>query len=135
MNDCIFCKIIKGEVPAQKVYEDNYVVAFLDITPINKGHTLVVPKHHCVNLLDMREEDVVACAKALQKVAKAVKAGVNAEGVNVGMNNEKAAGQYVFHAHFHVIPRFSHDGLKHWPGGKYSAGEADKIAEEIKRKF
>ncbi len=135
MTDCIFCKIVKGEIPCQKVYEDKDVIAFLDIAPVNKGHTLVVPKHHCVNLLDMPEKDLVACAKVLQKVALAVKEGVKAEGINLGMNNEKAAGQYVFHAHFHIIPRFSHDGLKHWPNGKYSSGEADSVAESIRKKF
>lgn len=135
MSDCIFCKIVKGEIPCQKIYEDKDVLAFLDIAPVNKGHTLVVPKHHSVNLLDMPEKDVVACAHVLQKVARAVKEGMKAEGVNLGMNNEKAAGQFVFHSHFHIIPRFSHDGLKHWPSGKYTEGEAQKLVEEIRKKI
>ena len=131
MSDCIFCRILKGEIPSTKVYEDDLVYAFLDIAPINKGHTLVIPKNHSENLYTMPEADLVACAKVCQKIASVMKKAVNAEGVNLGMNNEKPAGQLVPHAHFHVIPRFASDGLHHWPGGKYDQGEDTAIAEKI----
>lgn len=131
-ENCIFCKIIKGQIPCTKVYEDTDVFVFLDINPINKGHTLVVPKHHSENLYTIPEKDLLACVKTCKKVAIALKEAVKAEGVNIGMNNDGAAGQAVFHSHFHVIPRFSHDGLKHWPGKKYEGKEAEEIAQKLK---
>ena len=131
MEDCLFCKIIAGEIPCTKVYEDEMVFCFLDIAPINKGHILVIPKKHSTDLYSLPEEDLFACAKACQKMAVAVKNSVAADGINLGMNNGKAAGQLVPHAHFHVMPRFENDGLKHWPGGSYNEGEAEELAAKI----
>ena len=128
---CIFCKIIDGRIPAAKVYEDEKVFAFLDIMPINKGHTLIVPKAHSKNMLEDEDSDLAACIKAAKKVAKAVVAAVNADGFNLGINTEKAAGQAVFHTHFHIIPRFENDGLRHWPGGKYPEGEMEKVRAAV----
>ena len=100
---CIFCKIITGEIPCTKVYEDDDVLAFLDAKPINPGHTLVVPKRHCENLLDCGEKELNAVMRAVQKISREkVKNG--AAGVKVVCNNGKAAGQIIFHLHFHVIP-------------------------------
>jgi len=131
MDECIFCKIIKGELPCSKVFEDEKFFAFLDIGPVNKGHTLVIPKKHYKNLFDMPEEELKGYMEAIQKVSKAVMKGVDADGVNINMNNESAAGQVVMHAHVHIIPRFNGDGLKLWPQGKYEEGEADKTREKI----
>jgi len=119
--DCIFCKIIKGEIPCAKIYEDKEFLAFLSIGPINKGHTLVVPKKHSENLFDFPEETNLI--EFLKKVAKAVVNGTGADGFNLSLNNGKAAGQLVLHTHFHIIPRFNNDGLKSWPEEGYANKE------------
>ncbi len=130
---CIFCKIIAGEIPATKVYEDVQCLAFLDIKPINVGHTLVVPKPHMSNLYDMPEDVIGPLFSVVKKIAIAVGKVVSAHGINIGMNNEAAAGQIVMHAHVHVIPRFPADGLRHWKGiGGYAGSEMYEIAEKIK---
>ena len=118
--DCIFCKIIAGEIPSAKVFEDNDVLAFLDINPVNRGHTLIIPKKHSENLLEMDEDTLNKCIKIIKKVAKSAMDGVRCDGFNIGMNNYPAAGQVLMHSHFHVIPRFEGDGFKHWPQGRYA---------------
>ncbi len=118
MTECIFCKILNNEIPSTKLYENESVYTFLDIRPINKGHALVVPKRHSETFLDMASADIDSLFKAAQKVATAVMEGMNADGFNIGMNNFPAAGQEVPHSHVHIIPRFSDDGLKHWPGNE-----------------
>ncbi|MBU2109701.1 HIT family protein [Patescibacteria group bacterium] len=133
MNDCIFCKIAKGEIPADKVYEDKNCLAFLDITPINPGHVLLIPKEHYENLYDLPDEELKNLAPIIKKLAVAIKKGVNAEGINIGMNNERPAGQLVPHAHFHIMPRFSNDNLRHWPGKPYQEDESKQVAEQIKK--
>lgn len=131
--NCIFCKIISGEIPAQKVYEDADTLAFLDATPVNEGHTLVVPKDHFENIYSTPPETWARTMLAVQKVTEAVRHGINADGVNVYMNNEPAAGQIIMHAHIHLIPRHNDDGLKGWPGKAYkNAEEAATVAEKIK---
>src|SRR3989338_5114266 len=105
MADCIFCKIVKGEIPSSKIYEDGDFLALLDINPINPGHTLVIPKKHYVDFLDMPEPLIGTLFSRSQQIAKAVIAGVSAEGFNIGMNNRKVGGQVVFHAHVHIMPR------------------------------
>jgi len=129
--DCIFCKIIKGEIPSSKVYEDDRVYGFLDIAPVNKGHTLIVPKKHSSDVLEDDLEDLNACMKAVQVVAKAVIKATDAGGFNLITNTKKAAGQVIPHTHFHIIPRFEDDGLKHWPHHKYEEGEMSIIQEKI----
>ena len=135
MQDCMFCKIIKGEIPSHKVYEDKDTVAILDIRPINAGHTLVVPKKHSTDLLDIDDEDLKKAIVVVKRVAKAIKEAVNAQGINLGMNNGKAAGQLVFHPHLHVMPRFENDGYKHWAGKDISGEELKSLAEKIKKKL
>lgn len=132
MEDTVFGKIIRRELPATIVYEDEETLAFLSIDPVNAGHTLVIPKKPVRNVFDMEDEDLCTLIKAVKKVAHAVKEGTGAEGININMNNEPAAGQVVFHAHFHVIPRFSGDGHEHWSHGAYKDGEAAEIAEKIR---
>jgi histidine triad (HIT) family protein len=133
MNDCVFCKIICGEISAEKIYEDEYALAFLDAHPNNLGHSLVVPKKHAKNILDIPEETLTHIMPAIQKVSKAVFQGMEASGVNVHINNEPAAGQVVFHLHVHIIPRFQKDGLKMWSKKlPYKAGEKEQTAKKIK---
>lgn len=131
MTDCIFCKIINGEIPSSPVYEDDHTIAFLDISPVNPGHTLVVPKRHCVNLEDMREEEIYHVFGIAKKLAPAIAAGVQADGFNIGMNNGKVAGQVVMHAHVHIMPRFSNDGLELWRGRSYETGQKEEVAKRI----
>ncbi len=133
--DCLFCKIIKGEIPSHKIYEDENVLAFLDINPVNPGHTLVIPKKHSRNIFDIEKEDLENVVNTAQKICPAVQKAVNAKGVNVISNNEPVAGQIIFHTHFHIIPRFENDGLKHWSGKSYDDKEGKEIAEKIKTKI
>jgi len=131
MKDCVFCKIIKGDIPAQKVYENQHVLAFLDIAPTSPGHTLVVPKAHHENLITTPHDVACHCLDAIKKLAPAIVSATGTEGFNIGLNNGKAAGQAVFHTHFHIIPRIANDGLINWPHAKYKPGEADKIQKLI----
>ncbi len=136
MKDCIFCKIIDGKIPSTKIYEDDKVLAFLDISPVNKGHVLIVSKEHTEDFLSMSEKNINDVFLAAQKIAEAVMKGTNAEGFNLGMNNKPAAGQVVFHSHLHIIPRFKKDGLHLWGSrGPYTEGEAAKVAENIREKL
>lgn len=112
MNDCLFCKIIDGQIPSLKVYEDEHVFAFMDIMPLTKGHTLLIPKAHCKDLFEMPEEVARNLYAAAPKVANAIKAAFNPVGMNTVNNNGEAAGQTVFHYHLHLIPRYDEkDGL------------------------
>lgn len=131
MTDCIFCKIIKGEIPCTKVYEDKNTIAFLDINPVNPGHTLVVPKAHYETIEETPEKTLSEAIAVVKKIIIAIDQ-LN-EGSNVGVNNKSAAGQLVPHVHFHVIPRNKGDGLKHWGSRKYEKDEAEAVAEQIKR--
>jgi histidine triad (HIT) family protein len=132
MKDCIFCKIAKKQIPSETIiYENDKVMAFLDIAPANPGHTLVIPKGHYPNLLETPDDVLKEIIVAVRKVAKAVKAGVDADGVTVTINTDKAAGQVIFHTHIHIIPRFDNDGLKLWPQKQYQPGQAENIKKEI----
>lgn len=131
-TDCIFCKIVNGDIPSLKVYEDENTIAFLDITPVHLGHTLIIPKTHSKNILDMGQREALAMMKTIKIVAKAVKKAANADGFNIIMNNFKAAGQIIDHAHVHIIPRFEGDGLKHWsPVKKYENSELEEVKNHI----
>jgi histidine triad (HIT) family protein len=126
---CLFCKIVTKELPSSKVYEDENCFAFLDLHPINIGHTLLVPKAHSANLYD---DTLAVLAPVIKKVAIAVKNTLNADGINIEMNNDPVAGQIIFHSHIHIIPRFSGDGFKHWHGARdYHEGEMEEIAQKI----
>jgi len=132
MENCIFCKIVTGEIPSHKVYEDEHVLAFLDIRPVNPGHTLVIPKDHFENIYTTPEETWARVMLAAKKVALAVKEAVDADGINIGMNNEAPAGQVIFHSHIHVIPRIQNDELHLWPQKDYKEGEGSAVAEKIR---
>lgn len=131
-SDCIFCKIISGEIPAEKVYEDAETLAFMNLNPTNKGQVLVIPKDHVENIYGLSEELAARMMLTTKKLALAVKNGVDADGVNLIMNNEEAAGQVIFHAHMHIIPRFNDDGLKHWPANAYGEGEIVEWGEKVR---
>lgn len=132
MSDCIFCKIVAGEIPSHKVYEDNETLAFLDIMPNNHGHTLVIPKKHYQNFEEIPDELLSKVILTSKKVGKAIKDGLGVGGYNVCENNDPVAGQIVPHLHFHVIPRVEGDGFKAWPQAPYPEGEDKKILEKIK---
>ena len=132
MTDCIFCKIVKGEIPSSKVYENDKFLAFLDIMPLNKGHTLVIPKKHYETVLDIPEEGLKEMSIIIQKITKALSLAIAPDGYNVFCNNKKAAGQEVPHLHFHIAPRFTNDGHTFkWSQGRYREGEMDIIREKI----
>jgi len=129
--DCIFCKIIAGEIPSFKVYEDEDSLAFLDIAPVNPGHTLVIPKKHYVNMEEIPEEELCKVMKTVKKVGKAIKNGLGAAGYNIVSNNDPIAGQIVPHLHWHIIPRIENDGLQPWPQEKYKEGKAEEIIKKL----
>lgn len=106
MDDCLFCKIIKGEEPSDKVYEDEHTMAFLTLHPDTPGHTLVIPKDHFVNIYGIADEALARTILSVKKVSLAIKNGLEADGINLAMNNESPAGQIIFHAHIHIIPRY-----------------------------
>ena len=133
-TDCIFCKMVSGEIPTDKVYEDADTMAFLDIKPVNPGHTLVIPKEHYVNIFETPDTLIMKMMGTMKKISHALKDSLGIENVNIIMNNGKDAGQTVFHAHIHFIPRHENDGHKDlWHGKKYEDGESAKIAEQIKK--
>ncbi|MCK9375323.1 MAG: HIT family protein [Syntrophobacterales bacterium] len=133
MHDCIFCRIAAGKLPAARVLETPTVLAFLDIAPVHYGHTLVIPKVHYPNLLELPDELWKEMGQVCRRVARSVQLGLKAQGFNIGMNNFEAAGQEVFHAHVHVIPRYLGDGLKLFPQGNYQPGEMDNTAAQLRR--
>jgi len=106
MDDCIFCKILNGEIPAKKIYEDEKIYAFLDISPQGKGHTLVVPKKHSSDIFEVEEELLCEVLKIVKKLAIHIKEKLNPEGISIVQNNGEIAGQTVFHFHMHIIPRY-----------------------------
>ena len=119
-ENCIFCKIVAGKIPAVRVYDDDAVMAFMDIGPIVKGHTLVIPKAHHETLPDLPPELLARVTAVAQKIAAAQLAGLEADGVNLHQATGAAAGQVVPHVHFHVIPRFHGDGHRwNWAATKY----------------
>lgn len=106
---CIFCKIIAGEIPSAKVYEDEYVLAILDISQVTYGHTLVLPKKHCTDILDVDQETMMHIASVLPNLSKKIVSNTKALGCNILSNQGEVAGQTVNHLHFHIIPRYGSD--------------------------
>ncbi len=132
-KNCLFCKIVSGEIPCNKIYEDKNFLAFLDINPVSKGHTLVIPKKHSQNILDIDEEILKDLIIIVQKLSKQIKTALKSDGINIIMNNEPTAGQIIFHTHIHIIPRFLNDELKHWPSKKYTEKEFLTTAKQIRK--
>ena len=132
-NDCVFCKMVAGQIPVTKIYEDEVVLAFLDIGPISDGHILVIPKQHFERLHDCPAELLGQVASNLGRIAKAVAAAMGSDGYNLLCNNGSAAGQIIEHLHFHIIPRNTGDGVfSRWPAYKYPEGKIDQIAAAIR---
>jgi histidine triad (HIT) family protein len=121
MAECVFCKIVAGEIPCTKVFEDGLCIAFLDIGPISPGHTLLIPKAHYETIHQMPADEAAHLARHIPLLAAAVQKAVRAEGINVLQNNGACSGQEVFHVHVHLIPRWPEDGL----GFRWPAREAD----------
>ena len=135
MVDCLFCKITARQVPAEIVYEDADTLAFLDINPVNPGHTLVIPKKHATDIFEVDEPSWNKVMKAVHVVAHALEKSLKPTGINLAMNNRSGAGQIIFHAHVHVMPRFPRDGHELWKGMPYAEGEAANIAEKIRNEL
>jgi len=132
-DDCIFCKIIAGELPAEKVAEDEHTVAFLDINPWTRGHALVIPREHSKNLYEISDDDLAATMAAAKRLAGTVRDKLGAAGVNLLNSCEAAAWQTVFHFHVHVIPRYEDDPLR-LPGQplQLEEGELARVARELR---
>ena len=136
MADCVFCKIIKGEYGSHKVFENEKIVAFLDIHPVTPGHTLVVPRAHFETWIDLPVDVASSLSQSSQVVARGVLKATGAVGFNLLMNNDRCSGQNVPHAHFHVIPRKPDDRVTYnWPASKDQAPavELEKAAEGIRK--
>lgn len=140
MEDCIFCKIIDGEIPSYKIYEDEVVYAFLDITQVTPGHTLVVPKKHAKDIFEYDEELASQVFARIPKIARALeKAYPDMQGLNIINNNREVAYQSIFHSHIHLIPRFSpHDDFSMHFGNhqdQYNPTLMEAIAKRIRESF
>ncbi|HAM87954.1 MAG: hypothetical protein US83_C0001G0104 [Candidatus Falkowbacteria bacterium GW2011_GWC2_38_22] len=129
--DCLFCKIVNKEIPCHKVFEDDKVLAFLDIAPVNPGHVLVIPKNHYQNLEEIPEQELCSLIIIVKKIGKLIKENLGYEGYNVSENNDPVAGQVIPHIHFHIIPRKNGDGFELWKQGKYLPGEAEEVLKKI----
>ncbi len=134
MSDCIFCRIVRGEIPSTRLLETDDVLAFLDIGPLVKGHTLVIPKAHFDPLTAVPAPLLGRLMEAVQRVAAAQVKGLGADGFNVHQSNGACAGQVVPHVHFHVVPRFAGDGYRwNWTAGAYESPAAmAALAERIR---
>ncbi|HES8071106.1 TPA: HIT family protein [Streptococcus pyogenes] len=133
MENCIFCSIIQGDIPSSKVYEDEQVLAFLDISQTTKGHTLVIPKQHVRNLLEMTADTASHLFARIPKIARAIQSATGATAMNIINNNEALAGQTVFHAHVHLVPRYNEeDGISI----QYTTHEPDfPVLEKLARQI
>lgn len=131
MNDCIFCKIIAGEIPADKIYEDEKVFSILDLRPVNRGHALVMHKTHSKDFLSSSDEILADLMTRVRKIAEAIIKTTGATGFNIHINNGESAGQVVFHLHIHIIPRYSGDGLKMFPHKDSEKTARQALAEAI----
>ncbi len=132
MSDCIFCKIVSGEIPAHKVYETDKILAFLDNHPVNYGHVLIIPKIHHENLIDAPDDILCEIITAAKKLAPAVLKAAGLHNYNLVMNSGQEAGQKVFHTHFHIIPRFFGDGYGRFRVPDYKEGEGEGMVAKIK---
>jgi len=132
MQDCLFCKIARKEIPANVVYEDSNTIAFLDISPASKGHTLVIPKKHCETLDKMDDKELNVLISTVKKVSKVI--SKICDGYNVLQNNNRAAGQLVDHVHFHIIPQYKESPIRVLEKSKpeISKEEMNQIKERIK---
>ena len=132
-SDCIFCKIVTGEIPAEVVLQDSVATAFMDVGPLAEGHVLLVPAGHYETIDQMPADEAAAMLRHVPALVKAVQAATGCEGVNVLQNNGRAAHQVVMHVHVHIIPRNSGDAFGFtWPAGEYAAGKMSALASAIR---
>jgi len=127
--NCLFCQIIKKEIPAHIIYEDDNYLSFLDINPNTKGHVLVIPKKHTPDFNSLTDEEAGSLAFQVHYIASRLSKALNTKNYNLGLNNGSQAGQIVNHVHWHIIPRYKDDGLKHWTSNKE---ERELLAETLK---
>jgi len=134
--NCIFCKIVHGEIPSARILETGEAVAFLDINPINHGHTLLVPKEHHAHLGELTEAVAAQAGSLLPRLCRAITAATGADGLNVIVNNGRAAGQTIEHCHWHIIPRFHDDSVNWpWPHCDYAGDELNQMRFRIEREL
>ncbi len=134
-SECVFCKVIGGDLPSHTLYQDDQLIAILDISPINPGHTLLVPKAHTVNVMEMTPEDTGAVFAAARRLAPAILKSVGAESFNLSTNVGRAAGQVVFHTHIHLIPRHPADGYEPWTRNDKYHQDLGSVAEKIREQL
>ena len=130
-NNCVFCAIAAGEIPSFKIYEDELVLAYLDINPFSKGHTLVIPKEHSTDLLDTSDNTLAVLAARVKKVAAHLKSALPCDGFNILQNNGEAAGQTVMHIHFHIVPRYGKEEIR-FTSRKGDMEELKALADRIR---
>ena len=136
MNDCVFCKIVAGQIPSTRVHEDEHTLAFMDLGQVNPGHVLVAVKKHAANLFELDEVQAAAVARTGVRIARAIKAAFDPEGLSVYQANGKAAGQTVFHYHVHLLPRHQRDGMELiWPVKNPPREKLEGYAEKIRRQL
>ncbi|MBU1292646.1 HIT family protein [Patescibacteria group bacterium] len=135
MEDTVFGKIIRRELPAEIVYEDDETLAFMNIEPVTPGHTLVIPKKPFRNIFDIDDETLAAVMRTVRKISPAVRDSVNAKGVHINSNHEAEAGQTVFHLHVHIIPRVERGTYAFWPKLPHDPVEASEIASRIRKEI
>ena len=133
IEDTVFAKIIRREIPADIVYEDDETMAFLDVKPIAPGHTLVIPKKPVRNIFDVDDDTLVSVMRTVRKIAPAVRDAVGAHGVHINSNHEAAAGQIVFHLHFHIIPRHDRKEFSFWKQKEIAPRDTSLLAEKIRQ--
>lgn len=135
-DDCIFCKIANGEIPSATVYEDSICRVILDVNPANKGHALIIPKEHFDNIYSMDAETAAKIFTIATEVAKARKAELNPDGLNILQNNGEAAGQTVFHFHMHLVPRYIKDNVTMtWIPGKADTEELSALSKALRKRI
>ena len=131
MENCIFCKIIRGELPCYKIYEDEKVLAFLDLHPLSQGHTLVIPKKHAQDIFEIEPEELKQLILVVQKLSRIIMEKLGAQGINILQRNKTGAGQEVSHMHFHIVPRFDGDSVALPPESGYKEEDIKNIHERL----
>lgn len=132
-DDCIFCKIVAGEIPSRKIYEDSDLIAIMDLNPTSKGHSLIIPKEHCTNIYDIDEDIAAKVMKTAKKLATKMTVALNCDGFNLLQNNGETAGQTMFHFHMHLIPRYkdADNNMLKFTSVSFSDEEMDAIRDQI----
>lgn len=136
MSDCVFCKIVAGQIPSTRVFEDEHTLAFMDLGQVNPGHVLVAVKKHAANIFELEETQAEAIARATVRISRALKKTFELEGLSVYQANGKAAGQTVFHYHVHLLPRHAADGMELiWPVKNPPRETLEGYAEKIRKQL